>query len=152
MDIAILGTGRVGGALGSRWAQKGHQIIYGVRDPNSDEVQSVLEKSGPNASVASVSDAAAAGKVILLAIPWDVTKEVLEAIAAGNGPQNYLVALGYAGWGEGQLDAEMQQNSWLNCPADAQVLFDTPLAERVGAAAKSLGIDFNLISGHAGHA
>ena len=79
-------------------------------------------------------------------------REVLEAIANGAGPHDYLVALGYAGWGEGQLENEMQQNSWLNCPADTQVLFSTPPADRVDAAAKSLGIDFNLISGHAGHA
>ena len=85
MDIAILGTGRVGGALGIRWAQKGHQIIYGVRDPNNEEVQTVLEKSGPNASAASVRDAAARSQVILLAIPWDVTKEILAAIAPLDG-------------------------------------------------------------------
>jgi NADPH-dependent F420 reductase len=85
MNIAILGTGRVGGALGSRWAQNGHQVIYGVRDPNSDEVQSVLEKSGPNASVASVSDAAAAAELVLLAIPWDVTKDILSAVAPLDG-------------------------------------------------------------------
>jgi NADPH-dependent F420 reductase len=85
MKIAILGTGRVGGALGSRWAQKGHQVIYGVRDPESDEVQAVMEKSGSNASVASVRDAAAAGELVLLAIPWDATKEVLTAIAPLDG-------------------------------------------------------------------
>ena len=79
-------------------------------------------------------------------------KEVLEAIARGEGPRDYLVALGYAGWGEGQLDEEMRQNSWLNCAADPEVLFRTAFAERVNAAARSLGIDFNLISGHAGHA
>lgn len=79
-------------------------------------------------------------------------REVLEAIAAGHGPNEYLIALGYAGWGEGQLEAEMQQNSWLNCPADSDVLFKTPFEDRVDAAAKSLGIDFNLISGQAGHA
>jgi putative transcriptional regulator len=79
-------------------------------------------------------------------------REVLEAIATGNGPRDYLVALGYAGWGEGQLEEEMQQNSWLNCPADSEIVFHTPFAERVTIAATSLGIDFNLISGHAGHA
>lgn len=79
MDIAILGTGRVGGALGSRWAQKGHRIIYGVRDVNAEEVQNALANSGPDASAVSVADAAAASQVIVLAIPWNVTKEVLDA-------------------------------------------------------------------------
>ena len=62
------------------------------------------------------------------------------------------MALGYAGWGEHQLEEEMKENSWLNCPADPDVLFDTPFAERVAKAAASLGIDFNLISGRAGQA
>lgn len=78
--------------------------------------------------------------------------EVLEAIAAGEGPQRYLVALGYAGWGDGQLEAEMKDNSWLNCPASQEVLFSTPFEERVEKAAAGLGIDFSLISGRAGHA
>jgi NADPH-dependent F420 reductase len=85
MDIAILGTGRVGGGLGKRWAEKGHRVIYGVRDQESAEVQAALEKSGPNASATSVADAAAAGEVVLLAIPWDVTLETLKAIAPLDG-------------------------------------------------------------------
>lgn len=78
-------------------------------------------------------------------------REVLEAIAAGEGPERFLVALGYAGWGEHQLEEEMKENSWLNCPADPDVLFETPFEDRVDKAAASLGIDFNLISGRAGH-
>jgi putative transcriptional regulator len=78
-------------------------------------------------------------------------REVLEAIAAGDGPRQFLVALGYAGWGEHQLEEEMKENSWLNCPVRPEVLFETPYAERIDKAAASLGIDFNLISGRAGH-
>ena len=85
MDIAILGTGRVGGALGPRWAGKGHRIVYGVRELDSAEVRKVLEKSGPNASAATVREAAAASQVILLAIPWDVTREVIESLGALDG-------------------------------------------------------------------
>jgi putative transcriptional regulator len=79
-------------------------------------------------------------------------REVLEAIAGGQGPDAYLVALGYAGWGEGQLEQEMSENAWLNCAATREVLFDTPFDERVQRAADGLGINFNLISSHAGHA
>lgn len=79
-------------------------------------------------------------------------REVLEAIAAGSGPEQYLVALGYAGWGEGQLEAEIKDNAWLTCPADPAILFDTPYDDRVNRAAAALGIDFRLLSGQAGHA
>ena len=78
--------------------------------------------------------------------------EMLEAIAQGRGPYNYLVALGYAGWGPGQLEAELADNAWLTCPANLEILFDVPFEERVQSAAATLGIDFSLISGQAGHA
>jgi hypothetical protein len=85
MDIAILGTGRVGGALGPRWASKGHRIVYGVRESDRAEVRRVLEKSGPNASAATVREAAAVSQAILLAIPWDATREVIESLGALEG-------------------------------------------------------------------
>jgi putative transcriptional regulator len=80
------------------------------------------------------------------------SKDVLEAIADGRGPQQCLVALGYAGWGGGQLEDEMSRNAWLSGPADADILFRLPSAERWQAAAQLLGIDLNLLSGEAGHA
>jgi len=79
-------------------------------------------------------------------------RQTLEAIGAGNGPKRYMVALGYAGWGSGQLENEMMQNTWLSCPADIDILFDVPFDQRVHKAAASLGIDFRLMSTHAGHA
>lgn len=80
MDLAILGTGRVGGALGPRWAARGHRVVYGVRDGGSAEVQNVLQKSGANAAATGVREAAASAPVILLAIPWNATREVLESL------------------------------------------------------------------------
>ena len=85
MDIAVLGTGRVGSALGSRWAQAGHSVFYGVRDPDSDDAKAAVERSGSNARAMSLADAAQAGQVILLAIPWDVTREVLESLGSLEG-------------------------------------------------------------------
>ena len=79
-------------------------------------------------------------------------KQTLEAIGAGSGPQRFLVALGYAGWGSGQLENELSKNVWLTCPADIEILFEVPFHERVNKAAASLGIDFRLMSTHAGHA
>ena len=80
------------------------------------------------------------------------SRDVLEAIANGSGPTNRLIALGYAGWGEGQLEQEMIANAWLSGPADPEVLFATPSAERWQSAAQRLGVDLNLLSGQAGHA
>lgn len=80
------------------------------------------------------------------------SKDVLEAIAGGEGPARRLVALGYAGWGGGQLEEELSANAWLSGPADADIIFSRPPGERWLAAAQLLGIDLNLLSGEAGHA
>lgn len=80
------------------------------------------------------------------------SRDILEAIAHGKGPAKSLIALGYAGWGEGQLEQEISANAWLNGPAPEDVLFDLPAEARWEAAAKALGIDLNLLSGEAGHA
>jgi putative transcriptional regulator len=79
-------------------------------------------------------------------------RQTLEAIGNGRGPAKFLVALGYAGWGAGQLENEMLQNAWLTCPAAIDILFDVPFDQRVNKAAATLGIDFRLMSTHAGHA
>jgi putative transcriptional regulator len=81
-----------------------------------------------------------------------LSRDVLDAIAADNGPEKTLVALGYAGWGAGQLEEEMLANSWLNVPATAEIVFDTPFSERWRSAAQSIGIDISQISPDAGHA
>ena len=79
-------------------------------------------------------------------------RQTLQAIASGEGPEKYLIALGYAGWAGGQLEAELTQNAWLTCPANLDVLFEVPFAQRVDRAAATLGIDFRLMSRQAGHA
>lgn len=80
------------------------------------------------------------------------SQDVLRAIAAGDGPTDYLIALGYAGWSAGQLEEEIASNSWLTLPADHRIIFDTPIEQRVSAAASALGVDMNLMSAQAGHA
>jgi putative transcriptional regulator len=80
------------------------------------------------------------------------SRDVLEAIAAGRGPAQRLVALGYAGWSGGQLEQELSTNAWLSGPADREILFSLPAGERWQAAAQLLGVDLNLLSGDAGHA
>jgi len=85
-------------------------------------------------------------------ISLTASRDIIAAMAEGRGPKKYLVALGYAGWGEGQLEAEIAANSWLTVPASKHVLFDTPFDQRWTAAAQGLGIDVNLITSVAGHA
>lgn len=80
------------------------------------------------------------------------SRDVLEAIAAGRGPASRLIALGYAGWGGGQLEQEMGTNAWLSGPADGDILFRVPAGRRWQAAAALLGVDLNLMSAEVGHA
>ena len=85
-------------------------------------------------------------------ISLTASRDVLEALAADAGPAHALLALGYAGWGAGQLEAEIAANSWLSVEATAEVLFDTPYEQRWTAAANLIGIDIRGISTYSGHA
>lgn len=80
------------------------------------------------------------------------SRDVLEAIANDEGPEQTLIALGYAGWGGGQLEQEMSANAWLSGPASSDIIFQLTPSERWLAAAQLLGVDLNLLSGEAGHA
>lgn len=80
------------------------------------------------------------------------SRDVLEAIARGEGPEDSLVALGYAGWGEGQLEREMAENAWLAGPMTPDLMFHTPTPLRWRAAAALLGVNLDLMSGQVGHA
>ena len=80
------------------------------------------------------------------------SREILEQMAKGEGPAKFLMALGYAGWSAGQLEEEINLNAWLTVPADPTLFFDTPLALRWQAAARSLGIDISGMSDTVGHA
>jgi len=80
------------------------------------------------------------------------SRDVLQAVADGDGPARMLVTLGYAGWGAGQLEDEMAQNAWLNVSADPHIIFDVPPEERYPAALRLLGIDPVMLAGDAGHA
>lgn len=80
------------------------------------------------------------------------SKDILKAIANDEGPEQSLITLGYAGWGEGQLEKEMANNFWLSCLADSNIIFNTPIDKRWESAASLLGIDLQLLSNDAGHA
>ncbi len=80
------------------------------------------------------------------------SKDILEATAKCEGPEQIIVSLGYAGWAAGQLEEEIKQNAWLTVPADSEVIFALPPAERLTAALSLLGIDMAMLSDEAGHA
>jgi putative transcriptional regulator len=80
------------------------------------------------------------------------TLDILKAIARGNGPASAVLALGYAGWGAGQLENEIQQNGWLNCDADTDLIFGEDTDGKYQRALRKLGIDLSQLSTDAGHA
>ena len=80
------------------------------------------------------------------------SRDILEAMARGEGPQHVTVALGCAGWGAGQLESELIENSWLTAPADPELLFALPLGARWQAAAGRIGVDMTRMADYSGHA
>ncbi|HUA66161.1 MAG TPA: NADPH-dependent F420 reductase [Alphaproteobacteria bacterium] len=82
MKIAVIGAGNVGGTLGRAWAGSGHQVVFGVRDVNSDKVKKLISESKGKAKAASVPDAVAQSDVVLLATPWEGSRAALQS--AGN--------------------------------------------------------------------
>lgn len=80
------------------------------------------------------------------------SRDVLEAVASGDGPAQIMVMLGYAGWSAGQLEQEIGQNAWLSVPAKDSVIFDLPSDEKLDAALELLGVKFEQLSDAAGHA
>lgn len=80
------------------------------------------------------------------------SRDILEAMARGDGPENAVVALGCAGWDAGQLEQELTDNDWLTAPADAELLFVEPLEARWEAAAGRIGVDFAHLAGYSGRA
>ena len=80
------------------------------------------------------------------------TIDILKAIAAGEGPGQAILALGYAGWSPGQLESEIQANGWLNCPADTDLIFDPDVESKYTRAFAKIGIDPSHLVSDAGHA
>ena len=104
-----------------------------VLHKSDDDYESTLDNSGADIKVT-------------------MSKDILSALAQGQGPQPSLVALGYAGWEAGQLESELANNAWLSAPADPAIVFDTPFPERWAAAAALLGVDISQLSSYSGHA
>ena len=80
------------------------------------------------------------------------SRDILEAMAEGQGPAHVVLALGCAGWGAGQLESELSENSWLTAPVDAELLFQVPLEQRWHAAGGRIGVDMSRMTDYSGHA
>ena len=80
------------------------------------------------------------------------TLDILKAIARGTGPHDAVLALGYAGWAPGQLEQEIQQNGWLHCAADSELIFGKDIEHKYERALRKLGVDLAMLSNEAGHA
>ena len=80
------------------------------------------------------------------------TLDILKAIARGDGPKSAILALGYAGWAPGQLENEINQNGWLHCAADSELIFGDDVDEKYQRALRKIGIDVGMLSNEAGHA
>ncbi len=85
-------------------------------------------------------------------IDMTTSKDVLQAVASGDGPKDIFVALGYAGWSAGQLEDEIVQNAWLSGPAKSEIIFKTPIQNRWESAASLLGVNIENLSTDVGHA
>jgi len=80
------------------------------------------------------------------------SRDILEAISVGKGPEEFFIALGYTGWGAGQLEHEIMENSWLNTPSDVEIIFNTPAQRRWEFSASVLSVNMHDISSQIGHA
>lgn len=123
-------------------ADSAHQVVY-IGGPVQEERGFILHT--PPASWDSSMQ-------VSEQISVTTSRDILQAMAQGKGPQKTFIALGYAGWEPGQLEQELQQDAWLSGPADPDVIFELPSEQRWEAAAAVLGIDLNLINTTAGHA
>lgn len=132
-----------------------HQLDIGVAEPGLGEQPVYMggpvqqdrgfvlhEPSGEYDSSFAVSDQ----------LHLTTSRDVLEALASGQGPRRALVALGYAGWSAGQLEQELLDNAWLSAPMDLNLLFDLAAEQRWQATAASIGVDPIMLSSYAGHA
>lgn len=118
-----------------------HPVLSG--GPVAQERGFVLHRPGPR-----YESSLAVSKDVQLTL----SRDIIDDMASGNGPDKVLLALGYAGWEPGQLENEILGNTWLTVPATPEIIFDVPFAERWSVAAKTIGIDISQISPHAGHA
>ena len=118
-------------------------------DDAQDERDALAAVSDPEP--ASAESVYASTMTIPGGLEMTTSKDVLEALSTGAGPKRVLISLGYSAWGEGQLESELAENSWLTVGADTAVIFDTPVEQRYERAMKLLGLEPWMLSNEVGH-
>ncbi len=122
--------------------------------PSDDGGEAAQEAAKEAAALSAVSDKEsvyASTMIIPGGLEMTTSKDVLEALSIGAGPKRVLISLGYSAWGEGQLESELAENSWLTVGADMAVIFDTPVEQRYERAMKLLGLESWMLSSEVGH-
>ena len=118
----------------------------GSQEAAAEQAKDAKEASTPSKSIYASTLSVPGG------LAMTTSKDVLEAMANGSGPKRVLVTLGYASWGEGQLESEIGENSWLTVEANPAIIFDTPIEQRYEKALALLGLQPWMLSTEAGHA
>lgn len=124
-----------------------HEAVEAVQE---DAIEAAQEAAALNA-VSSKESVYASTMTIPGGLEMTTSKDVLEALSMGAGPKRVLISLGYSAWGEGQLESELAENSWLTVGADTAVIFDTPVDQRYERAMKLLGLESWMLSSEVGH-
>ena len=125
-----------------------HEAMIANPPETTTEADALSAVSEPSPTPESVY---ASTMVIPGGLEMTTSKDVLEALSTGAGPRRVLISLGYAAWGEGQLESELAENSWLTVAADTQVIFDTPIEQRYECAMALLGLAPWMLSSDVGH-
>ena len=127
---------------------------HASQPPSDEGGEAAQEAAQEAAALSAVSDKEsvyASTMIIPGGLEMTTSKDVLEALSIGAGPKRVLISLGYSAWGEGQLESELAENSWLTVGADMAVIFDTPVEQRYERAMKLLGLESWMLSSEVGH-
>jgi putative transcriptional regulator len=148
-------VGEVAAPLASEAAQPSAPEAQAAAETANDAAkENAVEAAQEAAALSAVSDKEsvyASTMTIPGGLEMTTSKDVLEALSIGAGPKRVLISLGYSAWGEGQLESELAENSWLTVGADMAVIFDTPVEQRYERAMKLLGLEPWMLSNEVGH-
>jgi putative transcriptional regulator len=148
-------VGEVAAPLVQETVQASEPEVQAAAETENDSAkENAVEAAQEAAALSAVSDKEsvyASTMTIPGGLEMTTSKDVLEALSIGAGPKRVLISLGYSAWGEGQLESELAENSWLTVGADMAVIFDTPVEQRYERAMKLLGLEPWMLSNDVGH-